>query len=382
MIKQYEKKDGTKAWMFKAYLGVDDATGKKIWTTRRGFKTKRECQLAQTRLQLDVQENGFQKRKTDVFKEMYELWFEQYKNTVKESSWVKTAEMFRLHILPRFGHLKLEKINVAMCQKAINEWFATVPSRYMKMKNYTAKVFDFAIAMEITEKNPMRKVTNPVKKDEFTEEAELNFYSREELKQFLAATKELDSPTPFMLFHLLAFTGMRKGEALALMWTDINFKENTLTITKNVTRGDKGRLIVTTPKTRKSARTLSIDPHTMDLLKAWRCQQKIDYMKFGYNTLQPDQLIFPNESNELMQPTRTRKWLMQVYKNHPEIKPITTHGFRHTHCSLLFEAGASIKEVQDRLGHSDVKVTMNIYAHVTKERKEETAMKFANFMAL
>ena len=290
--------------------------------------------------------------------------------------------MFRLHILPRFGQLKLEKINVAMCQKAVNEWFSTVPSRYMKMKNYTAKVFDFAIAMEITEKNPMRKVTNPVKKDEFTEDVELNFYSREELKQFLSATKELDSPTPFMLFNLLAFTGMRKGEALALMWTDINFKENTLTITKNVTRGDKGRLIVTTPKTRKSARTLSIDPHTMDLLKAWRSQQKIDYMKFGYNTLQPDQLIFPNESNELMQPTRTRKWLMQVYKNHPEIKPITTHGFRHTPCSLLFEAGASIKEVQDRLGHSDVKVTMNIYAHVTKERKEETAMKFANFMAL
>lgn len=56
------------------------------------------------------------------------------------------------------------------------------------------------------------------------------------------------------------------------------------------------------------------------------------------------------------------------------------HGFRHTHCSLLFEAGATIKEVQDRLGHSDIKTTINIYAHVTKKAKTDTAEKFARFI--
>lgn len=59
---------------------------------------------------------------------------------------------------------------------------------------------------------------------------------------------------------------------------------------------------------------------------------------------------------------------------------ITAHGFRHTHCSLLFEAGASIKEVQDRLGHSDVKTTMIIYAHVSKKAKEGAIKKFAGFI--
>ncbi|HHT7735498.1 TPA: site-specific integrase, partial [Streptococcus suis] len=61
---------------------------------------------------------------------------------------------------------------------------------------------------------------------------------------------------------------------------------------------------------------------------------------------------------------------------------ITPHGFRHTHCSLLFEAGASIKEVQERLGHEDIKTTMNIYAHVTENTKEKTAEKFAQFLGM
>lgn len=380
MIKQYEKKDGTKAWLFKAYLGIDETTGKKIWTTRRGFATKKECQIAQNRLMVDVEENGFRKKTGENFEEMYKLWFEQYKRTVKESTWCKTAELFRLHILPKFRKFKLDKIKVPMCQKALNEWFVSFPGGYVKLKNYTANVLDYAISLEVIDQNPMKKVKIPQRKDEFEEAKDLNFYSKEELKTFLSAMKELPEKTAFMFFHLLAYTGMRKGEALALTWADINFKENTLSINKTLTRGDNARLIVLPPKTRKSARTISIDPFTMGLLKQWRSQQKIDYMKFGFNTLKPEQLLFSNLSNEWIQPTRPRKWLLQVYKAHPELKQITTHGLRHTHCSLLFEAGASIKEVQDRLGHNDVKVTMNIYAHVTQQKKEETALRFADFM--
>ncbi len=63
-----------------------------------------------------------------------------------------------------------------------------------------------------------------------------------------------------------------------------------------------------------------------------------------------------------------------------ELKRITVHGFRHTHCSLLFESAASIKEVQVRLGHTDIKTTMDIYTHVSEKKKEETATRFADFM--
>lgn len=75
----------------------------------------------------------------------------------------------------------------------------------------------------------------------------------------------------------------------------------------------------------------------------------------------------------------TRKWIRQVQLKY-DLKQIPTHGLRHTHCSLLFEAGASLKEVQDRLGHSDIQTTMNIYTHVTEKAQEEAINKFSNYL--
>ena len=117
----------------------------------------------------------------------------------------------------------------------------------------------------------------------------------------------------------------------------------------------------------------------MGILKLWKKKQKQDYLMLGFNTLQPKQLVFSNKHNEHMQPTKTRKWILHV-QNKYELGTITTHGLRHTHCSLLFEAGASLKEVQDRLGHTDVQTTMNIYTHVTKNAKEEAILKFADYI--
>ncbi|WP_394701534.1 tyrosine-type recombinase/integrase [uncultured Enterococcus sp.] len=77
----------------------------------------------------------------------------------------------------------------------------------------------------------------------------------------------------------------------------------------------------------------------------------------GFNTIKKNQLLFSNLQNDYLQPTVTRKYIKQVCNKH-NLKEITTHGFRHTHCSLLFESGASIKEVQDRLGPSDIQTTM------------------------
>lgn len=73
--------------------------------------------------------------------------------------------------------------------------------------------------------------------------------------------------------------------------------------------------------------------------------------------------------------------LRKICKKH-KFKEIKIHGFRHTHCSLLFESGFTIQEVQDRLGHSDLKTTMSIYAHVTEKQRDKMADKFAKFMAL
>lgn len=377
-IKKYNKKDGTPAYMFQAYLGTDSATGKRIRVTRQGFDTKKEASLALSRLKIEIEEKGYKKNVRYKFKDVYDLWLEQYKNTVKESTLQKTTRIFENHILPAYGTMFIDKITVTHCQKALNEWYKVL-KHYKVMNSYVSLVFKYGISLGIISDNPITRVTIPVKKDTVMEDIAKNFYSKEELQLFFECLKKENNLKNLSMFRVFAFTGARKGEILALTWKDINIEQKTITINKTVTRGLENRLIIQTPKTATSKRDIMIDDETLYLLKEWRKQQKSDYFKLGFNTMNPNQLVFSNLCNDLMQPPKVGQILDSLFKKY-DLKRITAHGFRHTHCSILFEAGASIKEVQDRLGHSDVQTTMNIYAHVTEKAKEKTAEKFANYV--
>ncbi|WP_235753918.1 site-specific integrase [Psychrobacillus sp. INOP01] len=250
------------------------------------------------------------------------------------------------------------------------------------VKAYAAKVLDFAIKRGYLQTNPFAYVNMPAtaKKEIVTDEEVENFYTREQLIEFLSCLEKESNYKAYVLFHLLAFSCMRKGEALALTWNDLNFKTNEIRINKGIARGKDNKLYVKSTKT-GTVRTIKMDDKTMAILKDWKKKQKQDYLALGYNTMQPKQLVFSNDKNEYLQPTKTRKWILHVQEKY-NLGTITTHGLRHTHCSLLFEAGASLKEVQERLGHSDVQTTMNIYTHVTKKAKEEAINKFATFMSI
>lgn len=378
-IKQYAKKDGSKLWMFQTYLGINQATGKEIRTTRRGFSTKKEAQLELNRLLVDFEKNGLQKKENITYQEIYNDWIIQYKNTVKESTFVKTKRIFNNHILPYFGKMRIENIEIKHCQNAINLWAKSL-KRFKMIMNYAGMIFDYAIRIGLIAMNPTKLVTRPKIKDE-VEEKEPNFYTKAELTLFFNCLEKENDPKIYSLFRVLAFTGIRKGEALALTWNDINFEQQTITISKTLTRGEQSKLIIQTPKTGNSKRVVSVDDKTLSILKQWRTTQKKQYFILGFNTMNKQQLIFSNLQNDYLQPTITRKYIKQVCEKY-ELKEITTHGFRHTHCSLLFESGATIKEVQDRLGHSDVQTTMNIYAHVTQDNKEKTAKLFANYVGI
>jgi len=382
-IKSYKLKNGETRYEFPAYLGIDPLTGKQKRTMKRGFKTRKEAELALARLKLDVANGTYKKERAETYQEVYDLRVVQYENTVEESTFVKTTGIFKNHILPAMGKYKIEKLTVDICQKHINEWAGKL-KKFRIVKSYAAKVLDFAMKRGFIQTNPFALVempTNLTKKASVTNDDEdENFYTREQLIQFLTCLEQESNCKAFALFRLLAFSGMRKGEALALTWNDLIFTTNELRINKALSKGKDNQLYVKSTKT-GVARTIKMDNKTMAILKEWKKKQKQDYLILGFNTMQPKQLVFSNEQNEYLQPTKTRKWILHVQKKY-NLGTITTHGLRHTHCSLLFEAGASIKEVQDRLGHSDVQTTMNIYAHVTKKAKEEAIQKFASYIEI
>ncbi|QPQ34419.1 site-specific integrase [Lysinibacillus sp. JNUCC-52] len=380
-IQPYKNKHGETLYMFQIYLGADELTGKQKRTTRRGFKTKKEAELALSRIKIQVAEGTYRKVRAESYQELYDLWIVQYEKTVEESTFVKTRGYFKNHILPSMGSYKIDKINIDICQKHFDEW-AMKLSKARTIKSYAALVLDFGIKRGYLQTNPFTHIETRIKTKKLieVEDKDENFYTREQLIEFLKCCELSLHFKSFALLRLLAFTGMRKSEALALTWNDLSLKENELTISKAIGRGESARLYLKTTKT-GSSRTIKIDEETIAILKEWKRIQKQEYLVLGHNTMKANQLIFSNSKNKFVQPVQVQKWMYSVIKKH-SLTRITPHGLRHTHCSLLFEAGASIKEVQDRLGHTDVKTTMDIYTHVTKKAQEGAIQKFVSYLEI
>lgn len=366
-IKEYIKKNGEKAYMFKLYLGIDQDTKKPIRTTRRGFRTQREARLAIADLEL----NGLSKPESEpqmihTYEQIYNLWYEEYKTTVKASTLLKTERVFKNHILPAFGNKPIQDIKPMDAQNQMNNWHKKLVRASMVM-NYAGLVFDYAIRMQLINMNPTKVIKKPVRKESVREDKDMNFYDKDELKKFMAALENNNNFRAFVYFRLLAFTGMRKGESLALKWSDIDLEKQTLYINKAVSRSATG-LYIQTPKTPSSIRRISIDDKTVSILQEYKKES-------------PDGLVFQSEDGGILSPAKPRKWYLTAMKNLPDdFKQISIHGFRHTHASLLFEAGASIKDVQSRLGHSDIQTTMDVYTHVSKTAKEQLANRFNNYV--
>lgn len=380
-VKQYEMKNGEKAYWFKYYAGTDPFTKKKQYVTRRGFKTEKEAKLALAKIQLDVEDKGYKKLETNLFEDVYKLWFEQHQNSVREITASRTADLFRLHILPKFGNIPVTKITTLFCQRSLNDWHSYY-SKFKTLKSYTQQVLDFAIAMDLISNNPMKNTLMPKKKQVVEDDKLENFYTLDILKQFLEVVEEQETFKHFAMFRLHAFSGLRKGELMALTWNDINFEEKYLNVTKSLTYINK-KPKITPPKNKGSKRVVPLDDTTLSILRNWKLQQITDLFKLGINIKsKKQQLIFTritkNDSNYPLHMDYLNNVLNRVIdkNNLPKISP---HGFRHTHASLLFESGANVKDVQERLGHASIQITLDIYTHVTKKSKKNTAEKFAKY---
>lgn len=183
---------------------------------------------------------------------------------------------------------------------------------------------------------------------------EMNFWTKEEYLKFSEAM--MDKPRSYYVFEMLYWCGIRSGELLALTPADFDFQKQTVTISKTFHRS-KGRDIITSPKTKKSNRTIK--------MPLFLCEEMQEYIKMLYN-IQPDERLF----------TVTKSYLnheMERGAKQARVKKIRVHDIRHSHASLLIELRFSSLEIANRLGHEKVETTLNTYAHLYPNKQTKLA---------
>lgn len=379
-FEKYTLKSGKVKWKYYHYLGMDPNTGKADEVWRQGFNTQGEAREDLLQLIRDY-EDGYNrsKAKTDKyrFEEVVNLWLIHYEKQVKETTFVNRKALLRNHIIPIFKNYYINRIDVIMCQDAVNKWYSTF-TESARLVNMVSQIFKFAINRGFCRDNPMEKIIRPL--NTHKKEYIAPFFEKEELQRFLHGVNMDETIKAFAIFHVLAYTGLRRGELFGLQWRDIDFKRKTLSVERTVIYNEETKKFsYSTPKTKGSKRTLGIDDVTIQALLRWRNYQREFNLSIGINSGDPKHLVFTSDTQSFLSESYLRGVIKRVTKNYG-LPHITIHGFRHTHCSLLFEAGVDMQNVKDRLGHSDIKTTMNIYAHVSKTERTKTADIFSDFM--
>lgn len=369
-IKEYKKKNGTIVYRTSVYLGVDQITGKKARTTitastKKGVKIKARDALNNFAM------NGYtvkEKPTVTTYKELTALWWESYKNTIKPNSRQSMEGIVRLHILPAFGDCKLSRLTTPVIQQQVNKWANNANkgikgayANYSFLNNINRRILQYGVTMQVIEHNPARDVIIPRKQN--NKEHKVKFFSNQELKQFLNYLDDLDLSSyenffDYVLYKTLLATGCRIGEVLALEWSDIDLKKGTIKVCKTLNRYQE----TNTPKSKAGLRDIEIDRTTVLLLRQYKKRQQVLSWELGRS----ETIVFTPFTTKYAYACLLRKRLQKHFKA-AGVPDISFHGFRHTHATIMLYAGIEAKDLQYRLGHSNISMTLNTYVHATKE---------------
>ena len=376
-IIKYTNKDNETLYKFRFYAGLDEITGKQRYIRRQGFKSEKDAKTELLKIEYLVSTNQYFKSvKSGKFGDVLDEWLALHKETVKGSTWRYIERRVKNHVRPYFKDMYVDKITLRHCQDFTNKAFAAAPVGFNQIISIVKNTLDYALRLGMIESNPMLYVIKP-KKQTTISDKHGNYYNKDELKKFLAAAKDTDLKK-YTLFRLLAYSGIRAGECLALTWHDLDYKNNTIAINKTYAKTNND-IKIQTPKTKASIRKVSLDVETIQVLKEWQLNQRKQLLKVGINAMNKQQLIFSNNKNSFIANETVRLAIHQIAKK-AGIYPITTHGFRHTHATLLFASGMDIKQVQARLGHSNVQTTLNIYTHAIQDKQDKMGDEFAKYI--
>ncbi|WP_074105723.1 site-specific integrase [Clostridioides difficile] len=355
------RKRGEKFHVYVEY--IEETTGKIKQKSYGSYEKKKDAEKHLIEIKSTINNNKFiTPNKITLVERCYKYIIANEKNwspytTVNRKSWVNN------YIEPFFKDIKLIDINPSLLQFFINKSFNNSTSSSAKVRyNFLSSVLKEAYRLKEISENPCDFVKLPAQNVTY----EIEIYNREETLLLIEKLKDSLIEIPILLMLLL---GLRIGEVAGLRWSDVDLDNSIININQILIYANS-KITFKEPKTAKSKRTLSVPKELIEKLKIEKLKQ--NKMKLQGTLENENNLVCLNTNLKPWIPTALSKTFHNFIKRN-NLRNIRVHDLRHTNASLLLLGGTNMKVVSERLGHTDIQITMNRYSHVLEEMDKKAS---------
>jgi len=370
----YQRAKGS--WTIVYDLPVDAVTGKRRQKSQTVKGTKRDAERALREVLLSIEQGSYVKPSKMTLGELLRQWLKDYASmSTTDRTQESYTSIIERHLIPGLGKLSLIDLQAQNIQgyyaKKLSEGRVDgkggLSGRSVVYHHrILSKALDYAVKMGMVVRN-VAKVVEPPRVEKVT----MQTLSIEEVSRFLDAAKDTDY---YAYFAALIYTGLRRGELLALRWRNLDLRTGRLSVVETAYRLGNGEYRIKEPKTQQSRRTVILPPSLVELLKAYRFDQELLRIQLGIS-LEADDFVFIRPDGSPVNPNAITLAFRRIIKK-AGLKDIRIHDLRHTHATLMLKAGVHPKVVSERLGHANIGITLDIYSHVLPGLQEAAAVKF------
>ena len=367
-------KRGTK-WAYVLRV-PDPLTGKTKPQWVSGFTSEAEAKSARDKARVALTGGVYVSPTKITVEEFLRAWVTIPAESLKPKMGQDYKDMIERKIVPRLGKIQLSQLRPSHIQGFYSDLFARggedgepLSARTVQ---YHASILKKALSYAVEVDGLL--ATNPAKRVQLPKGTprRLEPFTREEARTFLEALKD---HRLFAFFRLAIYSGARKGELLALTWTDLDLENSKVSISKNRIYFNKSILVQNSTKGGEGRRLITLDPETMEILRAHRLAQIQERLLVG-SAWQDVDYIFVNEFGAPINYS-TPTALFAKTRKRVGLREQRFHDLRHFHATVLLEAGTPLHVVAQRLGHRDAMTTATTYAHVTSQQAENASIIFA-----
>jgi len=350
----------------------DAVTGERNRTYKTIKGTKKQAETEMRKMISEIENGGIVSPSALTVKEWMKTWLNSYKTNIEETTKIGYQEKIDEYINPYIGHIPIKSLQSLVVQNLINDLKnkGLAPKTIRNFYNILNPAMKKAVELRMIPYNPCEGATLP-KLVKFKPKV----YDKDQIAEVLEKAKGTD----MYLIVVLEFSlGIRRGELCALRWSDIDFENKVLTISKNRVNGKNGNVIQKSPKSEAGKRTISFGSNVEDVLKEAKKQYDEAKQTLGRAFQDSDFVIHKGDGQPYHPDSLTQKWSRFLERNGFEV--IRLHDARHSHATALVQSGVNVKVVQERLGHSDVTLTLNTYTHVLPSMDREAANVIDSFI--